>query len=102
MPNHLVSTKADQGHTGDGLRLSRSVGSSTTYFVYDLSARLPVVLDDGASQYLYGPGGLLSRIVNGQPFYYLTDALGSTLAIVNSSGALQQDYVYDVYGGVTR
>jgi RHS repeat-associated protein len=89
-------------YTGDGLRLSRTVGSATSYFVYDLGAKLPVVLDDGGSQYLYGVGGLLSRVLNGQPYYYLTDALGSTLAIVNGSGSLQQDYVYDVYGTVIR
>jgi RHS repeat-associated protein len=106
--NQLVSAQQNgvtqsSTYTGDGLRLSRhdSSTSTTTYFVWDV-AGTGQVIDDGASQYLYGPGGLLSRVVNGATYYYLTDALGSTLAIVDSHGSLQQDYVYYVYGGVTQ
>src|SRR5579883_150572 len=66
----------------------------------DVSGKLPLLLDDGR-QYIYGVG-LLSRVIGGTTYYYLSDGLGSVLAIVNSGGALQQNYAYDVFGAVTQ
>lgn len=37
----------------------------------------------------------------GTPSTYLTDALGSTVALVNSAGAVQTTYGYDPYGGTS-
>lgn len=94
--NSVTSTFA---YRGDGLRDSRTVGMNTTTFTWDINAGLPVVLDDG-SQYLYGTG--LSAMKQGSDwFYYLADGLGSTMAVVDASGAAQKSYQYDVYGEVT-
>ena len=60
---------------------------------------LPVVLDDG-SQYVYG-AGLVSQIAGANTYYYLADGLGSTMAMVDTSGAVQKSYTYDVYGAPT-
>jgi RHS repeat-associated protein len=38
---------------------------------------------------------------SGNWFYYLADGLGSTMAIVNASGTVQNSYAYDVYGKPT-
>jgi RHS repeat-associated protein len=84
-------------YRGDGLRDSRSVsGGATTTFTWDIAGRLPVVLDDG-NQYLYG-AGLTAQNQSGNWFYYLADGLGSTMAVVNASGVVQDSYTYDVYG----
>ena len=70
-----------------------------TTFTWDIAAGLPVVLDDG-NQYLYGAG--LSAMKQGSAWsYYLADGLGSTMAVVDASGAVQKAYQYDVYGEVT-
>jgi hypothetical protein len=71
----------------------------TTSFTWDINAGLPVVLDDGA-QYLYG-AGLEAMKQSGNWFYYLADGLGSTMAIVNATGTVQNSYAYDVYGKPT-
>ena len=57
------------------------------------------MLDDG-NQYVYG-AGLASMKQGGNWFYYLADGLGSTMAVVDSAGAVQKSYQYDVYGEVT-
>ncbi len=88
-------------YNGDGLRQSRTVGGSTKTFVWDVAAKLPVILDDGSGQYLYGPQGLVAKITPSGTFYYLADSQGSVLAIVSSSGAVVQNYAYDMYGAVT-
>jgi len=87
-------------YRGDGLRDSRAVsGGATTTFTWDIAAGLPVVLDDG-NQYVYG-AGLNAMKQGGNWYYYLADGLGSTMAIVDSSGASQKSYSYDVYGEAT-
>jgi RHS repeat-associated protein len=86
-------------YRGDGLRDSRTVGMTTTTFTWDINSGLPVVLDDG-SQYLYG-AGLSAMKQSGDWFYYLADGLGSTMAIVDADGDVENGYTYDVYGEPT-
>jgi RHS repeat-associated protein len=88
-------------YRGDGLRDSRAVsGGATTTFTWDIGGGLPVILDDG-NQYLYG-AGLTAQKQSGSWYYYLADGLGSTMAVVNASGAVQDSYTYDVYGTPTK
>ncbi len=81
---------------GDGLRHSKTTGGNTTTFTWDVNTGLPVVLDDG-NQYVYG-AGLESMVTAGGTYYYLADGLGSTMAMVDTSGTVQKSYTYDVYG----
>ena len=39
---------------------------------------------------------------SGSWYYYLADGLGSTMAVVNASGVVQDSYTYDVYGTPIR
>ena len=48
----------------------------------------------------YG-AGLTSMKQSGNWFCYHAHALGSTMAIVDSTGVIQKSYQYDVYGEVT-
>lgn len=70
------------------------VGGPTT-FTWDIASRLPVVLDDGSQQYVYG-AGLAAMKQSGNWYYYLADGLGSTMAVVDASGNSQKSYEYDV------
>lgn len=71
------------------------MGSTTTSFLWSGGN----VLDDG-TQYVYGKG-LVSHVTPGGTYYYLTDGSGSTVALVDSTGAVAQRYSYDAYGTVT-
>ena len=82
------------------LRLACTMTDRTaTTFTWDINAGLPVVLDDG-NQYLYG-AGLSAMKQSGSWFYYLADGLGSTMAIVDANGDVENGYTYDVYGEPT-
>jgi RHS repeat-associated protein len=87
-------------YRGDGLRNSKTTGGVTTTFTWDIAGGLPVVLDDG-NQYLYG-AGLVAQKQSGSWWYYLSDGLGSTMAVVDSSGNTQDSYTYDIYGAPTK
>ncbi len=95
--NSVTTTFA---YRGDGLRDSRTVGGNTTTFTWDIAGGLPVVLDDG-NQYVYG-AGLTAQTQSGNWYFYLADGLGSTMAVVNASGVVQDSYTYDVYGVPTK
>ncbi len=92
--NSIASTFA---YRGDGLRHSRTTGMTTTTFTWDIASGLPTVIDDG-NQYVYGAAGLNAMKQGGNWYYYLADGLGSTMAVVNASGVVQNSYTYDVYG----
>ncbi|MHB8575189.1 MAG: RHS repeat-associated core domain-containing protein [Dehalococcoidia bacterium] len=101
--NRLTSTTVGgttttMTYNGDGLRTSRTSGGTTTNFVWDIAGGLPQLLDDGP-QYVLGIG-LVAHVTSTGTFYFLTDGLGSTLAEVNSSGAVVQSYSYDAFGAV--
>jgi hypothetical protein len=85
-------------YTSAGLRLSRTVGGTTTNYVWDTVGPQPVVIDDG-SQYIYG-NGLVEHVTASGTFYSLHDGLGSTIDLVDSNGAIVQSYEYDAFGAV--
>jgi RHS repeat-associated protein len=87
----------DQGHA---LRASKTTGATTTTFVYDTAGGMPLILNDGASSYLYGPGGVLFEQITtaGVVTYLHTDQLGSIRMITNTRGASAGTASYTAYG----
>ena len=89
---------------GLGLRASQTIGKATSYFAWDTSEGLPVLLNDGTNSYIYGPGDLPVEQVNnntGAVLYLHHDQQGSTRLLTGSSGAVEGAYTYDAYGNQT-
>jgi RHS repeat-associated protein len=103
-PAGAVSTYT---YNGDGLRATKTpAGGSLQTMVWDLTAGLPLLLNDGTAHYIYGPGGtpieqikLVTTTVT--PTYLHQDQLGSTVLITTSTGTKADTYTYDPYGTVT-
>lgn len=101
------TTVGSYTYNANGLRMSKTVGSTTTSFAWDLSGSLPLLLQESTSSastsYVYGPGGLpLEQITSaGVTSWYQHDQLGSTRVILNGSGATEATYTYDPYGNIT-
>ena len=79
------------------------MNGTTSHFAYDLSSGTPLILTDGTTDYVYGPGGLPIEQVtsSGSPIYLAQDQLGSTRLLTNSSGAVVGTYSYDPAGNIT-
>ena len=77
-----------------GLRQSRTVGGTTTQYIWDVGGTLPMLLDDGTQ---YVGGGLITPTGT---FYRLVDGLGSTMAVIDATGMVKQTYGYDVCSAV--
>jgi RHS repeat-associated protein len=102
--NRMVAfgTTATYVYDGDGLRMHKTVGSKPEAFTWDRSGSIPLLISDGSTSYVYGPGGVPLEQVSssGTALFYLHDQQGSTRIIVNSSGTAQGGYTYDAYGNV--
>ena len=86
-------------YNGDGLRESLTVNSNTTTFTWDVNRSIPQVLDDEDLRYVYGIGRI-AQVDGADTFYYLTDGLGSTMALTDADGDVVNDYDYDVFGAL--
>jgi RHS repeat-associated protein len=94
----------DYTSNGDGVRQSRTVGSTTTNFLWSTGGSLPLLLDDGTYSYLYGPSSAPIAEINdstGTIRYLSDDLIGSTRLITSSTGTVVGVNIYDEYGNAT-
>lgn len=98
-------TATTYAYDGDGLRASKTTGSTTTSFAWDDAGSLPLLIEEttgsNVTTYVYGPTGqpLEEILPGGGTYYYSHDALGSTRALTDSSG-LQQ--ATDTFGPIRK
>src|SRR5438093_844627 len=83
----LSASTTSYGYNGDGIRMCKYAGSSAqpcqasgnTPHVWDVAGSLPLLLKDGSTAYIYGPGGLpLEQVNTSATYWYHHDQLGST------------------------
>jgi RHS repeat-associated protein len=87
--------------TYSGLDQSDRVGEGATAFVSDLTGLSRIETSSGTTFLTRGPGGnLLSERGRSGTFYYVTDALGSTIGLTASDGSLAAEWKYDPWGNV--
>jgi len=96
---------ASFAYDGVARRISKTIGSTTTGLLYDnynvvqeLSGSKPTAnLINGLRT-----DEIFTRTDSVGVSYFLKDALGSTLALANSSAAIATQYTYDPYGNTTN
>jgi RHS repeat-associated protein len=104
--NHLVSTLSGASLQYDpfGRRVSKTISGATTNYLYDglnpvqeLSGGTPT------ANLVTGPNvdEHFLRTDSSGPANFLTDPLGSTVALADSSGAVQTTYTYEPFGNTT-
>jgi RHS repeat-associated protein len=96
--NRLTSVTGGTSYSynGDGLRVSKTVSSSTTPFTWDPSG-IGTLLSDG-DDYLWG-NGLIGRIDASSDITYAhQDGLGSIRLITDDTGAVVGTTEYDAFG----
>ncbi len=96
------STSATYRYDGTGLRVAKSVNGVNEAFVWDQSGTLPLLLQDGNTSYLYGPGNSpIESIAGSQVRYLHHDQLGSVRSITDVAGQVTGTASFDVYGNRT-
>ena len=87
-----------------GRRRSRTVGSTSTQYLFDgLNPVQELVSGTSVASLLTGGGvdEYFTRSDAGGTSNYLTDAIGSTVALANTVGTVQTEYTYEPFGLVT-
>ena len=82
--------------------VGQRVGGATTQFLYD-RANLVQEISGTTANLLAGLGidEVFARTDSSGARHFLTDALGSTLALLDPAGAFQTQYTYEPFGKVT-
>jgi RHS repeat-associated protein len=93
------TSTATYAYNGDGLRMSKTISGTTTRFTWDVSGPLPLLVSNGATQYVYGPGGQLVEQVAGTPAISLVGTASASgnktsLTLTLPAGAQAGDEVY--------
>jgi len=90
-------------YDGIGLRTSQTVSGVTTPMIWDQSVDMPLLLNDGQTNYLYGPNGAPIEQISaaGTSTYLHVDHLGSIRMLTNPSGEATASFTYSAYGGLT-
>ena len=80
--------------------LGRRIAKNNTLFYYVGDQMVEEVTDDNATSYLYGNNvdEALQMKRDDEVYYYHTNHLGSTMALSQNEGKLQERIEYDVYG----
>ena len=74
----------------------RRIQKNTTRYYYNSAGQL-IASSDGM-EYFYGPDGCLGFSYNGQRYAYRKNLQGDIIAILDNTGAVVVQYVYDAWG----
>ena len=87
-----------------GRRATKVISGTGTNFLYDLANPMQELSGTTPTANLL-TGGLdeyFTRTDSNGAAHFLTDALGSTMALTNSTGAVQTQYTFDPFGNSTQ
>ncbi len=106
--NHLVgisgAVTASFGYDALGRRVSKTIAGTTTQFLYDgLNPVQEIQSGSPSANLLTGLNidEYFQRTDSAGSRDFLTDTLGSTLALADSAGAIQTSYTYEPFGNTT-
>jgi RHS repeat-associated protein len=91
-------------YNGEGLQTSQTISGTTSYFAWDVSEGLPLILSDRTNSYIYGPKDMPIEQINnttGEVLYLHHDQAGSTRLITGSTGKTEATFTYGPYGELT-
>jgi RHS repeat-associated protein len=91
-------------YDASGLRQTKTRNNQLTNQAYDLADGLALMIEDGPTAYISGPGGLPIEQIDqsGNARYYSQDHAGSTSALTDPAGKTLASYSYDAYGNPTN
>ena len=92
------TTNVSYTYDADGLRTGKTVGSTATKYYYLGTQLTDMTVGSVAMHFTYDELGPESVSYNGSTYYYVKNAQGDVIAIVNSSGSAVVEYTYDAWG----
>ena len=95
------TTNISYAYDADGLRTSKTVNSTTTYFFYAGGQLLRQAKSGNPTDFFYDANGYPYAMKrNGVTYYYITNLQGDVMKMVDAEGNVVASYEYDPYGKV--
>ena len=90
-------------YDASGLRTKRTTGNTTYTYTYDGNTLTGMTAGNKTLSFFYDSNGKPAAVkYNVAYYYYVTNALGDVVAIVNHNGVAMVTYTYDAWGNVRR
>ena len=84
-------------YDGRGMRRSKRKGNGTAIeYTYDSEGRL--IKESNGLEYIYDESGIAGVIHNGTPYLYRKNAQGDIIGLIDNTGKVVVNYVYDGWG----
>ena len=84
-------------YDGRGMRRSKRKGNGTAIeYTYDSEGRL--IKESNGLEYIYDESGIAGIIHNGTPYLYRKNAQGDIIGLIDNTGRVVVNYVYDGWG----
>jgi RHS repeat-associated protein len=100
-----ISQLTKYTYNGDGDRVKQEKDSVVTEYVQDSNPKNERVLlettGSATTYYVYGHD-LLYTIVGTTPHFLHSDSLGSTVAVTDANGDVEQTFAYDIFGQLRK
>ncbi len=95
-----ISETATYTYDGDGYRVKKVVGATTSTYAWDRlgAGGLGTVVGDGSAEYVFGPAGLQQRTAGSASQYAQGDGLGSVRLITDGSGNAAGAATFEPWG----
>ena len=95
------STTWNYTYDASGMRKSRTNGSVTYSYVYNGDQLTQMTKGNDTLYFTYGSTGPVSVTWNGTTYYYVVNAQGDVIGIMEHTGDLAVEYRYNAWGEVT-
>ena len=95
------STTWNYTYDASGMRKSRTNGSATYTYVYNGGQLTQMTKGNDTLYFTYGSAGPVSVTWNGTTYYYICNAQGDVMEIIDSYGETVARYQYNAWGEVT-
>ena len=90
-------------YDASGMRTQRTNGSTTYTYTYDGGKLTQMKMGSSTMRFTYGINGHpVSLNYDGTVYYYVTNAQGDVVGILNSSGQEVVSYTYDAWGNTVK
>ena len=90
-----------KSYDANGLRTSKTVGSTTSYYFYAGGQLLREATSGIPTDFFYDANGYPYAMKrNGVTYYYITNLQGDVMKLVDGEGNVVASYEYDPYGKI--
>ena len=94
------TTSVSYEYNADGMRLSKTVGSTTTKYYYVGSELTYMTAGSDTLHFFYDIAGPATVCYNNLYYYYVRNAQGDIIQILDTDGNVVVSYSYDAWGNV--